>query len=202
MSQSPLVYEAEIYRKAISYRNFKGEVQERTLTFCLDPLSLLELISSFEPKRVKSGNPARNGTTEVTSEQQLQFVRKIACQAAGWPSEDGETWTVWEDFEDDLAGKAFLTKLASSGGDRKDFAEIVLLAPFRGFVNFAKVDPTNSPTDVAMFEKQLGEMENIFRVPEQKDLTVEERRALLESQIKDLERAEGNSAVALTEGTE
>lgn len=196
MSQSPLVYEAEIYKKPISYRNFKGEVQERTLTFCLDPLSLLELISSFEPKRVKSGNPARNGTTEVTSEQQLQFVRKIACKAAGWASEDGETWTVWEDFEDDLAGKAFLTKLASSDGDRKDFAEIVLLAPFRGFVNFAKVDPTNSPADVAMFEKQLGEMENIFRVPEQKDLTVEERRALLEAQLQQLGEtgpAEGTS---------
>lgn len=186
MSQTPLVYEAVVYTRTIAYRNFKGETNETTLHFSLDPLTLMELIANFEPKKVKSGNPARNGTTEVTSEQQLKFVRDIACKAAGFPSDDGEVWETFEDFQETLVGKAFLTKLSSSDGDRREFAEIVLLAPFRAFVNFARVDPSNSPEDVALFEKQLGEMENIFKVPEQKELSVQERRALLEAQLSQL----------------
>lgn len=195
MSQTPLVYEAVVYTRTLAYRNFKGEVSETKLYFSLDPLTLMELIANFEPKKVKSGNPARNGTAEVTPEQQLQFVRKIAVKSAGFPSDDGEAWEVFEDFEETLVGKAFLTKLSSSDGDRKEFAEVVLLAPFRAFVNFAKADPTNSPADMQMFEQQLKEMENIFKVPEAQELSIEDRRALLEAQLKDLGDGDATASV-------
>lgn len=185
---SELVYEASVYSRSLSYRNFKGEENQVSLYFALDPLQLMQFIAGFEPKKVKSGNPARNGQVEALSgEEQLKMVRDLACKAAGTPSEDGESWEPFENFEDSLAGKAFLTKLASSDGDRKEFAEKVILAPFRAFVNYAKADPSNSQTDTAQFGKMLIQMENIFKAPEAKEETLEERRARLMAEMRALE---------------
>lgn len=188
MSQTPLVYEAEIYRSQISYRNFAGEVKTVDLEFSLHPLKLMHLISTFEPKKVKSGNPARNGQTEVTEEQQIQFVHNVAKASAGKASEDGESWIPWEGFEDDLVGQAFMTKLSSSDGDRREFAETVLLKPFRAFVNFAVADESNSKKDIESFQKMLRDMEQVFRVPEASELSVEERQALLEAEMDRLQK--------------
>lgn len=185
---SNLVYEASVYSRTMAYKNFKGEQNEVALYFALDPLQLMQLIASFEPKKIKSGNPARNGKdAEMSAEEQLKFVRKIAVQAAGTPSEDGESWEPFADFEDSLAGKAFLTKLASSDADRKEFAEKVILAPFRAFVGFANADPSNSKEDVAQFNDMLVQMENIFKAPAEKPETLEERRARLMAEMQALE---------------
>lgn len=185
---SELVYEASVYSRTLNYKNFKGEQKTVQLYFALDPLQLMQFIAGFEPKKVKSGNPARNGQPqEMSAEEQLKFVRNIAVKAAGTPSEDGESWTPFENFEDDLAGKAFLTKLASSDGDRKEFAEVVILAPFRAFVQFAQADPSNSPADVKQFLEMLQQMENIFKAPEPKQETLEERRARLMAEMNALD---------------
>jgi hypothetical protein len=185
---SELVYEASIYARTINYRNFKGKEKSVRVQFALDPLQLMTFIAGFEPKKVKSGNPARNGQPmEMSAEQQLTFVRDIAVKAAGNPSEDGESWIPFENFENDLAGKAFLTKLASSDGDRKEFAEVVILAPFRAFVHFAEADSSNSPTDVKQFTEMLTQMERIFVAPEPDEETLDERRARLMAEMRALE---------------
>lgn len=181
---SELVYEASVYSRTLSYKNFKGEDNKVTLYFALDPLQLMTFIAKFEPKKVKSGNPARNGQDkEMTPEEQLKFVRDLACQAAGTPSDDGESWEPFENFEDSLAGKAFLTRLASSDGDRKEFAEKVILAPFEAFVGFAKADPSNSPADVQQFEIMLTQMKAIFTVPDPTQETIEQRRERLAAEL-------------------
>jgi hypothetical protein len=188
---SELVYEASVYNRTLSYRNFKGEENKVTLYFALDPLQLMQFIAGFEPKKVKSGNPARNGQPqEMSAEDQLKMVRNIAIKAAGSPSDDGEHWEPFDNFEDSLAGKAFLTKLAASDGDRKEFAEKVILAPFRAFVKFANADPSNSQDDIKMFNQQLVQMENIFKAPEQKEETLEERRARLIAEMNALEEVD------------
>lgn len=185
---SDRIYEASVYSRTISYRNFNGEVNHAELFFALDPLQLMEVIATFQPKRIKSGNPARNGqVAELSDEEQLKFTRDLACRAAGTPSTDGETWEPFEDFADSLVGKAFLTKLTSSDGDRKEFAEKVILAPFREFVGFAKADPTNTPKDVQQFEQMLAQMENIFRMPDKPQETIEERRARLAAELEALQ---------------
>lgn len=185
---SELIYEASVYSRTISYRNFKGEVNRAELFFALDPLQLMQVIATFQPKKIKSGNPARNGqVAELSDEEQLKFTRDLACRAAGTPSDDGETWEPFEDFEDSLVGKAFLTKLTSSDGDRKEFAEKVILDPFRAFVSFAKADPTNTPKDVQQFEQMLAQIENIFRMPDKPQETMEEKRARLAAELEALQ---------------
>jgi hypothetical protein len=185
---SELIYEASVYSRTVAYKNFLGEENKVILYFALDPLQLMQVIATFQPKRVKSGNPARNGqAAEITDEDQLKFVRDLACRAAGTPSEDGETWEPFEDFSDSLAGKAFLTKLTSSDGDRKEFASKVILDPFRAFVSFAKADPSNTPKDVQQFEQMLVQMENIFKTPEPRDESLEERRARLAAELAAIE---------------
>lgn len=185
---SQRIYEASVYSRTISYRNFKGEEKTVELFFALDPLQLMQIIASFQPKKVKSGNPARaNADMEVSDEEQLKFIRNLACKAAGTPSEDGESWVAWEDFEDDLAGKAFLTKLASSDGDRREFAEKCVLAPFRAFVEFAREDPTNSAKDTQQFATMLVQMENIFTVPDKSNESLEDRRARLAAEMAALD---------------
>lgn len=184
---SNLVYEASVYSRTLSYRNFKGEENTVQLFFALDPLQLMQMIAGFEPKKVKSGNPARNGQAmELSAEEQLKFVRKIAVEAAGTPSDDGESWTPFTDFEESLAGKAFLTKLASSDGDRKEFAEKVILAPFRAFVQYATSDESNSQADVKQFGEMLVQMERIFKAPDPKEESLEERRARLLAEMEAL----------------
>lgn len=195
---STIVYEASIYTRQVSYRNFKGEENTLELNFALDPMKLMQIIATFEPKKIKSGNPALNGKdSELSAEEQLKFVRKIAVQAAGFPSEDGESWEPFADFENTLAGQAFLTKLSASDGDRREFAEKVLLAPFRAFVGYASADPSNTPKDVQQFQVMLAQMENIFTVPDPAQESLEERKARLAAELEAIESgpAEGTQGV-------
>lgn len=187
MSQTPIIYEARVYSKRIAYKNFIGEVSEVDLHFSLDPLQLMEIIASFSGKPSRSGNPAKAGQPEITDEMQLKFIRDIAAKAAGLPSPSGESWFPTPDFSDSLAGKAFLTQLSSSDGDRRDFAERVILQPFRDFVGYASADPSNSPKDVAQFQKMLQQMQNIFKTPENAaPESVEEKRARLQKELETL----------------
>ena len=183
MSQS-ITFETTLFTHQVSYKNTRGEEKSVTLEFCLNPIKLLELVASFQPRKSKSANPARRGQDEITDEQQIKFLRRLAVAAAGWASEDGESFEPFEEFEDQLAGQAFLTKLLTSDTLRQEFAEIVMLQPFRTFVNFAKAEETNSKKDVQLFETQLAQLENIFKAgapnPEE---TVEDRRARLEAEL-------------------
>lgn len=187
---SDLIYEASVYSRTVNYRNFNGEEKSVTLYFALDPLKLMALIAGFGTKVSKSGNPALRGKPQaVTDEDQLRFVRDLACKAAGTPSEDGESWTPFEDFSDSIAGKAFLTKLTSSDGDRREFAEKVVLDPFRAFMNFAKVDPSNTPADVQQFEVMLSQMENVFKMPDPNEESPDQKRARLAAEMAALDSA-------------
>jgi len=186
---STITYEASVYSRTVNYKNFAGEEKSVTLYFALDPLQLMSLVASFEIKKVKSGNPALNGKPqEITGEQQFKFIRKLANEAAGTPSEDGESWAPFENFEDSLAGKAFMTKLASSDGDRREFAEKVILEPLKAFVGFAEVDPTNTPKDVQDFKVMMTQMENIFKMPDPAAETIDDRRARLAAEMASLEQ--------------
>lgn len=179
-----ITYVSSVYSRDISYTNFKGETKTVTLDFSLAPLQLMSIIAGFETKKVKSGNPAKNGQVEaLTSEAQLVLFTKLASSAAGFASEDGETWEPFENFEDSLAGKAFLTKLAASDGDRKEFAELCILSPFRAFTALAIADPTNSPKDVLEFQQTQSQMEKLFAAPEEKTETAAERRARLQAEL-------------------
>lgn len=181
------IYEASVYSKKLSYRNFKGEDRDVVLYFALDPMELMQTIANFAPKKVKSGNPARNGVdADISDADQLTFVRKLAIKSAGSPSEDGENWEPFEDFDNTLAGKAFLTRLISSDGDRRDFAEKVIMNPFRAFVDFAREDPSNTPKDIQQFDVMLGQMEKIFTVPapgEDPAESIEDKRARLAAEL-------------------
>lgn len=191
---SDLVYEASVYSRTVNYKNFIGETNTVKLYFALDPLRLMQVIAGFEPKKVKSGNPARNGKDqELTDEDQMIFVRDIACSAAGTPSEDGESWEPFEKFEESLAGKAFMTKLITSEGDRKEFSEKVLMDPFRAFVAFAEGDPSNNPSEVQQFKVMLGQLENIFKVPDVANESLEDRRARLAAEMAALDTAVNES---------
>lgn len=183
---SQLTYEASVYKRTVHYKNFKGEEQTTELYFALDPIQLMSAIASFAPKESKSQNPAKKGKQEITDEEQIKFVRSLAKQAAGFPSEDGETWEPFEDFENTIAGKAFLTQLVSSDGDREKFAEQVILDPFRAFVGFAEADGSNSPKDVQQLKTMLGQLENVFKGAPQNE-TLEERRARLEAEMAALD---------------
>lgn len=182
-----IVYEASIYSRAVTYRNYKGQQQTVELSFALDPIALMQVIASMEPRKVKSGNPAKQPTFELTDEQQIRFVRDLASRAAGVASEDGESWEPFEDFDRHLAGQAFLTKLASSDGDRKEFVEKVILAPFRAFVGFATTDPTNSPKEIQQFKQMLTQMENIFQEKEEPE-SIDDRRARLAAEMAQLDQ--------------
>lgn len=185
---SNLIYEASVYSREVSYRNFNGEEKTQTLHFALDPLQLMTVISGFEPKKVKSGNPALKGKdAEISDEQQLKFVRDLAVKAAGSPSEDGENWEPWADFDNTLVGKAFLTKLTASDGDRKEFSEKVILAPFEAFVQYANADPSNSDKEKQEFAKMLTQMRAIFAPVEKTPESVEDRRARLAAEMAELD---------------
>lgn len=181
---SNTIYEASVYKREVSYKNFKGETKTQTLYFALDPLQLMQVIAGFEGKKIKSGNPALRGKeAPISDEQQLKMVRDLAIQSAGSPSEDGETWLPFEDFSDSLVGKAFLTKLAASDGDRKEFSEKVILDPFRAFVNYALADESNTDKDKQQFTTMLKQMENIFVAPERPDEDIEAKRARLAAEL-------------------
>lgn len=190
-----ITYNASIYTRTVTYTNFKGETKSVELSFALDPLQLMQVIATFTPKRSKSANPARRNQVEaITDEQQLKFVRDLASKAAGFASDDGETWETFENFDDTLAGKAFLTKLAASDADRREFTEKVILDPFRAFVAYAKADDSNSPKEIQEFDQMLAQMENIFKMPEREDESLEDRRARLAAELASLEGGNAESS--------
>lgn len=194
---SNIVYEASVYTRSVSYKNFKGETRTVELHFALDPLKLLKVIAGFNPKKSKSNNPARRDQLEISDSEQVQFVRDLCIQAAGEPSADGEAWTPFPDFEETLAGQTFLTKLASSDGDRAEFAQKVILDPFRAFVQFAVADESNTPKDVQQFQTMLSQLENIFAAKEKPEESLEDRRARLAAELAAMEEsgpAEGTQA--------
>lgn len=197
---SNIIYEAAVYSRNLSYKNYNQEERNVTLHFALDPLSLMQLIAGFALGTSKSGNPALRGKPEeVSGEQQLKFMRKLAVTAAGTPTEDGESWIPFEKFEESLAGKAFLTKLTSSDGDRREFAEKVILDPFRAFVQFAEADDSNTPAEVQEFKLMLDKMERIFTMPEAREETVEEKRDRLRREMAMLDESRGVGAQMPTE---
>jgi len=187
-----LTYEASVYTRIVKYKNFKGEVNETTLYFALDPIQLMAAIASFAPKASRSKNPAKQAEREITDEEQIKFVRTLATRAAGFPSDDGETWEPFENFSDTIAGKAFLTQLVSSDGDRKAFAEKVILQPFRDYVGFAKADPTNSTKETQQLDTMLSQLENIF-VGKDENESLEDRRARLKAEMDALESADSDT---------
>lgn len=181
-----IVYEASVYTRTVAYKNFKGEKQEIELYFALDPIELMTMIAGFSPKKSKSANPAKRGQEEIDDADQVKFVRDVAVKAAGTPSQDGESWEPFENFENTLAGKTFITKLASSDGDREEFAQKVLLDPFRAFVKFAEADPSNTPKDVHQFQQMVAQLERIF-TSKGIDESLEEKRARLAREMAELE---------------
>lgn len=180
-------YEAAVYTREVHYRNLKGVDSKATLHFALDPIALMQVMASVKIKASKSGNPAlRNAATEITEEQQLKLILDLAAKAAGFPSDDGETWEPFYDFHDNIAGKAFMTKLTASDADRKEFAEKVVLAPFKAFVDFAAADPSNSPADVQQFKTMLVQMENVFKVQDKPAESAADKRARLAAELESL----------------
>lgn len=185
---SQLTYEASVYSRIVKYTNFNGKVMEVELFFALDPLKLMQVIATYQPKKSKSKDPRKaNQPLEITDEEQIKFVRELAAKSAGFPSDDGESWEPMDDFESTLAGKAFMTKLLSSDADRKEFAEKVILSPFRAFVSYAEEDPTNSPKEIAQFRQMVVQLENIFKSPAPENETLEERRERLLAELGQLE---------------
>lgn len=182
-----IIYEAAVYSRNISYRNFKGEELEQEVFFSLDPLKLMAFIARFDfgGKKSRSGNPAvRAQEEEPTVEDQLNFVREIACLSAGFPSEDGYRFDPFEDFEKTIVGRAFLTKLAASDADRKEFAELVILDPFRAFVGFAKADPSNDQAEIKSYEEMVTKMQNVLLGKSEE--TLAQRKARLEAEMAEL----------------
>jgi hypothetical protein len=190
---STMIYEASVYSREVSYRDYKGQDHTMTLYFALDPLQLLQAFATVETKKIKSGNPALNGKVEALSEDvQLKLVRDLAIMSAGAPSDDGQYWESFPNFDESIVGKAFLTQLTASDGDRREFAEKVMLDPLRAFVAFAEADESNSPADVQMFRTQLNQVENIFKSSGKKDETLDERKARLAAELASLDSGPAN----------
>ena len=182
------VYEAAVYTREVTYRNYKGEESTVEVSFALDPIQLLELIAK-QPlsKKSRSNDPRKKGVEEIDEGKTFTFLRDIAGKAAGYPSADGERWLPVEDFLDTMAGQAFLTKLASSDSDRKEFAEKVMLAPFRAFVGYARADEGNTKEEIAKFEQMLVQFERVFAVSVA-DETLEQRKARVAAEMAELEK--------------
>jgi len=182
------IYTASVYVKTVKYTNFKNKTQETELFFALDPLQLLQVISSFEIKKKKSGDPRKQGQIEeLSAEDQVKFIRNVTKAAAGFPSDDGESWEPFEDFENTIAGKAFLTQMTASDGDRKDFTEKVVLDPFRAFVGYAQSDPSNSKTEIDNLVRMLGQLEKVFAEPAPENESLEDRRARLRRELSEIQ---------------
>lgn len=187
MNNSQITYEASVYEKVVKYRNLKGEESISRLFFALDPIQLMSVIASFAPKKSKSRNPAKQGKEEISDEDQIKFVQKLADMAAGFPSDDGETFEPFENFRDTVAGKAFLTQLVASDDDRKEFAEKVILDPFKAFVEFAEADTSNNKSDTQNLRNMLAQLENVF--VGKSDESLADRRARLQREMDALAQA-------------
>jgi hypothetical protein len=187
---SDIYYEASVYSRVVNYKTPKGESNTIELHFALDPMALMEVLGKVTLKPVKSGNPARrNETEDLEPDEQIKLIRDLASRAAGYWSEDGEEWIPIENFGNKIFGMAFLTKLTSSDGDRKEFSEKVLLDPFRAFVGYAESDASNSQVEIKGYKDMLAQMENIFKVPEAKDETLDEKKARLAAEMAALNAA-------------
>lgn len=186
---SETVYTASVYTRTVTYTNFKGEEQSVELFFALDPIQLLQFIAAFKPKKTKSANPAKQGEVELSDADQIKMIRDLAQVSAGFPSQDGETWEPFEDFTNSLAGKAFMTKLATSDDDRTEFAQKVVMDPFRAFVGFAKADPSNNAKEIQNLERMLGQIESVF-APASSNESFEDRRARLEAELAQLDQSD------------
>lgn len=186
---SNVVYEAAVYTRTVSYTNFKGETKEVELFFALDPIQLMRVMATVpNPKKSRSKSPVQAAADEegLTHEQQLKFLVDLASKAAGFPSDDGESFEPFPDFAESIAGKAFITKLASSDGDREEFARMVILDPFTAFVNYAEADENNSRDEIKQFREMLASMERIFASKATAGETYEDRRARLEAELAQL----------------
>lgn len=191
---SQLVYEAAVYSTTVKYTNFKGDTNETQLYFALDPIQLLEIIASVPTNRTKSKNPARqNDDQPISDEQQIRLVRNLAAKAAGFPSDDGESWEPFEDFANTIAGKAFITRMVSSDGMRKEFAEKVFLDPFRAYVGFAEAEPSNTPKEVQQMRNMLSQLEATFAEKPDPEESLEDRRLRLQREIDAMNQAEAES---------
>lgn len=191
---SEVYYEASVYSRKISYKNFKGEEKTAELNFALDPLSLMTVMSNYVPKKIKSGNPALRGQeAEMSDEQQIRMVRSLAVQAAGNPSDDGESWEPFENFDETIVGKAFLTKLVSSDADRREFSEKVILAPFEAFVRYFEADASNSASEIKEMQVMLERIRKVFAVPDPTTETAEERATRLKAELAALNIAPENN---------
>lgn len=188
-NMSEQIYEASVYARTVKYTNFKGKEQTVELYFALDPLQLMSLVAGFKPKAAKkSGNPARaNDTSAITDEESIKFVRDLAQKSAGFPSDDGESFEPFVEFSDSLAGKAFLTKLAASDVDRQEFAEKVILNPFRAFVGFALAEEGNTEKEKQEFRAMLSQLENVFTVKPRSGESLEERKARLAAELASID---------------
>lgn len=185
------IYEASVYSVNVEYRNFKGAQQKAELNFALDPIQLLQIFAGLDTRpNKKSGNPARRQETGLSEEGQIKMIRDIAEKAAGFPSDDGESWEPLPDFGNTIAGKTFMTRLITSDEDRREFSEKVIIAPMRAFVAYAKEDPSNSKAEIADLEKTLSQVENIFKVPDPNE-SIEDRRARLAAEMAELEASSG-----------
>lgn len=184
-------YKAQVYSRTVSYENYKGEKREVELSFALDPIQLMQTIAKMtnaRPKK-KSGNPAaKDQGLDIAGEEALKFIREVSFQAAGYVSDDGEEWIPYESFADSIAGKAFITQLAASDGDRREFAQKVILDPFKSFVAFAVADESNSPEEVETFKTMAEQMENIF-APVNKNETPEDRKKRLLAELDTLDKS-------------
>jgi hypothetical protein len=187
MSQSTVTYEAAVYSRSITYTNLKGETKTVELNFALSPIDLMGVLSNVPTNKTRSKDPRKqNQEAGLTDAQQIKLVQSLAAQAAGFISDDGETFEPYETFANDIAGQAFLTKLVSSDADRKEFAEKVILAPFRAFVEYARVDESNTPKDIQDLEKYLADLERAFTFEAKPEETLEERRARLAAELESL----------------
>lgn len=188
-------YEASVYSKVVNYTNFNSTEKKTTLYFALDPIQLLELIAAVPSTKSKSRNPAKQGQEEEISEEQMvKLVRKLAAKAAGFPSEDGESWEPFEDFENTIAGKAFMTQMVSSDKQRKEFAEKVFLDPFRAYVRFAAQDPSNTPKEIQQMEGMLAQLEKTFAESPDPEESLDERRDRLRRELDGLGDAPSDDA--------
>lgn len=188
------VYMARPYRHEVPYENLNGVQKTATLHFLIHPVELLGIFADYTPKKIKSGNPALNGKpAEMSDADQIKIIQQLAAQAAGTPSEDGENFDRFNDFETSVVGQAFMTMMVTSTKARRDFSEMAILNPFRAFVQFARQDDSNSPKEVADLERTLKQMEDIFKSPDVKDESAEEKRARLMAELGRLDNnAEGS----------
>lgn len=183
------VYEAKVHTAHVEYINFKGERQSADVMFALDPVTMLGVISRIKFDKSRSANPQKRNEQTMSDSASIELVQDLVSTSAGWPSEDGESWEKYENFNETLAGQAFLTKLTSSDAERKEFVRNVMLTPMRAFIGFARLDKTNSPAEIQELEATYANLEKVFNesLEENRTETLEERRERLQRELAETE---------------